>query len=166
MLVVCVSSGLTIGYWMTDLCSLPWGRLPATLSTPQPLLPEGFCVGLRHPRISAVHVSMPMVVTVQLIYMRSHVGDFNGCISWHCLDTQSNKLWSFLSPLLNLRWGSCFVDMSMGTGSTTLQFSWLWFSVKGYRKTQRCSHIHVYCGAYLWQLIYGSSLDVYQEVDE
>lgn len=65
----------------------------------------------------------------------SHCGETLWVYFWHySLDTISQRTpWSSgpsnLSTPSSLRCWSCFEDVSTGTGSTSLHFDWLWFSL-------------------------------------
>lgn len=115
-------SGMTIGYWTTNWCAPPWGRLflllSAFLNACSSLCRVEASWAFPHPLWPACRLCSAHIYAVVLVRC-------DGCSFRHYWETQSHSkvpiLWlsqSLCSPLpcpLSLRCRSCIIDISRGT---------------------------------------------------
>ena len=124
---------MTISYWITSRCALPWGRWFLLLSAFLSCLSfSGKGWGLLGSPCPIHFIMAIVAVVVQLIFIQLCWWDFKGIASEitraHSLstlpDTMAPTVFSLLLPqyILSLRCRSCVVNVSMGMESHSSDF--------------------------------------------
>lgn len=125
--------GLTVWYWLTSWCDLPWGRLFSR--SHHSLVAWVLCLELKPHELSLhmlAHVSVPSMLSA---CWGMHVGETFGCSFWHSPERLSHS--KFPGPLAltvflpslpkwlpSLRLRSWVADLSAGTALHNSAF-WL-----------------------------------------